>query len=66
MPTLFNLDTFLQGFQKKSLVSYIAFDKIQANAFILKQTLKQALSNSKHTAIFKILSCFLIFEREVT
>lgn len=35
MPTLFNLDTFLQGFQKKSLVSYIEFDKIQANTFIL-------------------------------
>lgn len=65
MPMLLNLDTFLQDFQKTFWVSYTEFDKIQANTCMLKQILKQALSNSKQTVIFKILSCFLIFERYV-
>ena len=46
-------------------MSSIEFDKTQTNSCMLKQTLKQALSNSKHTGIFEMLSCFLIFERYV-
>jgi len=65
MPKQLNLDTFLQGFQKKPLVSDIEFDKIQANTCMLKETLNQALSNSRHTVIFKVLSCFLIFEKYI-